>query len=147
MREKYAIKILNTTREALILDRINGDNKWYDAIEKELIVLEKFSIWKFHSSHYKILREYQKALLCMIFYIKKEDMRRKARYVVGGYKIDSAHLESYLLKVQSMRIRLLLTMTKKEKLKVMCRDAENTFPNVPMNEKVCAVSGEEFRKH
>ena len=44
MREKYGIKISNTIRKTLILDRINRDNKWYNVIQKELIALEKLNV-------------------------------------------------------------------------------------------------------
>ena len=43
-----------------------------------------------------------------------------------------------------MSVRLLLTISHKHKLKVMCGDVGNAFPNAPTNEKVCAASGEEF---
>ena len=128
----------------MILDRINGDNKWHDAMQKELMALEKLNAWKFHLSHHKMLRDYQKALLCMIFDMKKEDVRRKARRVVGGHKIDSTHLESHSSIVQSMIMRMLLTMIAKENLKVMCRDVGNAFTNALTDEKLCAVAGKEF---
>ena len=56
------------------MDRINGDNKWYDAMQKELMALEKLNAWKFHPSHHKMPRDYQKEPLRMIFDMKKEDM-------------------------------------------------------------------------
>ena len=74
-------------------------------------------------------------------------MQRKERYVVGSHKIDSMHLESYSSVTQSMSIRLLLTIAEKEKLKVMCGDVENAFPNAPTNEKVHTVAGKDFREY
>ena len=41
LREKFGIKISNNVKEALMLDKINGDTKWQDAIDKELRALEK----------------------------------------------------------------------------------------------------------
>ena len=76
--------------------------------------------------------------------VKKEDMRRKARHVVGGHKIDSSHLESHSSVAQSTSKRLLLTMAEKIKLKIVAGDVGNTFPNVPTKEKVHAIAGEEF---
>ena len=52
-----------------------------------------------------------------MFDIKKEDLRRKARLVVGSYVLDSSHLESYSSVVQSVSIRILLTITDKNKMK------------------------------
>ena len=43
IRDKFGVKIPNSTKEALLLDWINGDNKWCDSIQKELIALEKLS--------------------------------------------------------------------------------------------------------
>ena len=125
MRETFGIKIPNSTKEALILDRINGDNKWHDSMQKELMALEKLNVWKFHPSHHRMPKDYQKAPLRMIFDIKKEDMRRKSGYVVGGHKIDSERLESYSSVVQSMSIRLLSIMADKLKLKVICGNVGN----------------------
>ena len=94
MREKFGIKVPNSTKKALLSDMINGDVKWCDAIQKELMALEKLNAWRFHLSHHKMPGEHQKAPLRMMFDIKKEDLRKKARHVVGGHKIDSDHLES-----------------------------------------------------
>ena len=35
-RERFGIKIPNTTREALVLDNENNDTKWVEAIAKEM---------------------------------------------------------------------------------------------------------------
>eukprot|EP00957_Ditylum_brightwellii_P058693 4451394-Ditylum_brightwellii.AAC.1 len=39
-KEKCGIKIPNSTREALLLDKANKDNKWGEAIAKEIEALE-----------------------------------------------------------------------------------------------------------
>ena len=38
--EKFGIKKPNSIKEALSLDKINENSKWYDAIQKELSTLE-----------------------------------------------------------------------------------------------------------
>ena len=43
-----------------------------------------------------------------------------------------------------MSIMLLVTMAHKNKLKIMCGDVGNAFPNAPTNEKICDIAGEEF---
>ena len=93
MREKFGVKIPNSTKEDLLLDKINCDNKWHDYIQKESIALEKISTQKYHLTHYKIYKDYQKEPSCMIFDAKKEDLRRKSRDTVGGHIIYSTHLE------------------------------------------------------
>ena len=59
-----------------------------DAMQKELMALEKSNVCKFHPRHYEVSKKHQKAPLRMIFDLKKKDLRNKARHVVGGYKID-----------------------------------------------------------
>ena len=82
----------------------------------------------------------------MIFDIKNEDLRRKARFVVSGYKVDSSHLEAYSSVVQSMSLRILLSIAQKQGIKVMSGDVGNAFPHAPTQEKVYTIAGEEFGK-
>ena len=92
LREKFGIRIPNNTKEALIWDKINNDAKWQDTIETELGALKKMNVWKFYSSDHRFSSKYQRAPLILIFDVKKEDLRRKARIVVGGHVLDSSHL-------------------------------------------------------
>ena len=57
--------------------------------------------------HYKIPKDYQYASLRVIFDIKQEDLRRKARLVAGGHVVYSSMYESYSSVVQTMMVRLL----------------------------------------
>ena len=58
MQEKFGIKIPNNTKEALLLDKINGDSKWFDVIQKELKALDDLGIWKFHPHYHKMPSNY-----------------------------------------------------------------------------------------
>ena len=91
-------------------------------------------------------KEFQKAPLQMIFDVKKENLRHKARYVVGGHKIDSSHLESYSSVVKTMSIQTLQTITQKCCLNIMVGDTRNTFLYAPTNKKVHTIAGKEFRE-
>lgn len=149
MGEKHGIKVPNSTKETLLLDKINGDSKWHDAMQKELKSLESLGVWKFHHRHHKILSKCQRAPLRMMFDVKKEDLRRKARLVVGSHRTDASHQESFSSVVQSMSLRVLLTMAKEKQnnFKIMSGGAGNAFSRAPAMEKVCAVAGEEFGEH
>ena len=61
IREEFGIKMPNSRKEALILDRINGGKKWCDATQKELMALEKLNAWKFYPRHHAIPKDFQKA--------------------------------------------------------------------------------------
>lgn len=90
-REKFGIPIPNTTAEALQLDREVGDTKWGDAIAKEMGNLDRLQVFKYHdpSTEFNSSEGWQKAPLRMIFDIKSEDRRYKARLVAAGHKVDS----------------------------------------------------------
>ena len=55
MSKKFGVKIPNNVKEALLLDRINGDSKWADVIKREMDALENLGVWKFHSRYQKML--------------------------------------------------------------------------------------------
>eukprot|EP00957_Ditylum_brightwellii_P142481 10855411-Ditylum_brightwellii.AAC.1 len=46
-KEKFGIKIPKSTREALLLNRANGDNKWGKAIAKEMNALERLCVFEY----------------------------------------------------------------------------------------------------
>ena len=58
IRKKFGIKIPNTVKEALLLDKINRDTKWYDVIMKEMKALEKLNVSRFHPNNYKMPKEF-----------------------------------------------------------------------------------------
>ena len=79
-------------KEALLFDRENNNILWAEAITKEMTALQKAGVWEFHPPHTKPKEGYQYALLRLIFDIKQEDLRRKARMVAGGYVITESLL-------------------------------------------------------
>ena len=111
---KFGISIPNSVREALLLDAKNKNNLWSEAIKKEMTALDNAGVFQYKSPNYEIPKEYQFAPLRMIFKIKQEDLRRKARLVAGGHVIDSSMYESYLSVVQTMTLRLLQTVAVNE---------------------------------
>ena len=48
-REKFGVIIPNFTRDALLLDKLNGNNNWAEAITKEMTALEKLNCFHYHS--------------------------------------------------------------------------------------------------
>ena len=130
MREKFGVVVLNTVKEVLLLDKINGDSKCRDAIKKVMMELEKLNVWKCYPPGHRMGSEFQKAPLRMIFDVKKEDFRYKSRHVVGGRKIDSSHVESFSSVVQSMSIRMMLTIAEPHDSKSKCFSSCPSFRKI-----------------
>ena len=58
---RFGIKVSNNVREALILDKENGNNLWDEAIKKEMAALNQASVFIYHPPSYKVSHQYQYA--------------------------------------------------------------------------------------
>jgi hypothetical protein len=143
-RVKFGIKVPNNVREAIIFDKENKNNLWAEAIMKEMTALEKAGVFEFHPPHHQVSKEYQYCPLRIIFDIKQEDLRRKARMVAGGHVVNSTMFESYSSVVQTRTIRLLETIAMNEGLEFMTGDIGNAFVHAFTKEKVYSKAGKEF---
>ena len=63
VREKFRTKIPNSIKEALLLDKLNRDTKWSNAMNKKIAALEKLGIFKFFLSDHTFSAEFQKPIL------------------------------------------------------------------------------------
>lgn len=143
-REKFGIKIPNNVREALILHRLNKNNLCVEAMAKEIGALHTAMCFKYHQGHHKFDSNYQYAPLRMIFDIKKEDFRRKARLVAGGHVVNSSMFESYSSAVQTKSLRLLQTIALNQGFKIITANIGNAFIQAFTKEKIWTRCGSEF---
>ena len=145
-REKFGIRIPNTIHEALKMDKEAGNTKWADAIKKEMDNLDRLEVFKYfdNTKAFDPNQGWQKAPLRMIFDIKSEDHRYKARLVVGGHKVDSSAYNTYASQVDTLSVLLLFLVCKHQKLSLMTADVSTAFPTAPTSEKVWCTAGPEF---
>jgi hypothetical protein len=80
----------------------------------------------------------------MIFDVKMEDFRRKARFVAGGHTTYTPHEMTYESVVSRESVRVSLTLAALNDLDVKMADIENTYLTAPLTEKVWTVLGPEF---
>ena len=137
-KTKFGIKIPQNVKEALLFDKFNKNTKWADAIAKEMEALRKLDVFEFLPSNCNFSKEdgWQYAPMHMIFTIKQEDMRYKARFVMNGNVIDASDYVKYSSTVNSLSVRLLFIVAAKEHLDIMTGDVANAFPTAPCQEKV-----------
>lgn len=85
---KYGIRIPKSVKEALEVDRANGDTQWWDSIRKEMDnVRVAFEVYE---GKVEDLVGYQKVKCHVIFDVKLgENFRRKARLVTGGHTTET----------------------------------------------------------
>ena len=145
-RGKFGIQIPLNTRQALMFDQQNNNNKWETAIAKEMTVLDQLNCFRYHPSHKRFPRSqgWQFASVHMISDIKAQYLRHKARLVVRGHMIDSSMHNTYSSNVQNLSVRLLMLVAAKAGLSLAACDIGNAFPTAPCKEKVWSLAGPEF---
>jgi len=131
-----------TVKEALELDKKNGNTLWADTIVKEM---------KDVRVAFKILVDrqsapigYQKIPCHMIFNVKMEDFRRKARLVARGHQTKAPATITYASVVSRETIRIALLMAALNDLEVMLGDVLNAYTTAPITKEVWTVLGAEF---
>jgi hypothetical protein len=80
----------------------------------------------------------------MIFDVKMEDFRPKARFVAGGHTTDTPHDMMYASVVLRDSVRIVLTLAALNYLNVKMADIENAYLTAPITEKIWNVLGPEF---
>jgi len=137
------VEIPRTVQEALAMDVKNQDNKWKEAMEKDISSMREHKTFEFLHPDASPPEGYQCAPLRMIFDVKS-DLRRKARLVVGGHKVDVSNQNSYSSVVKLDSTRLLNVIAKAQGLKVLAGDIGNAYLNAETTEKVYCICGPEF---
>ena len=79
---KFGIEVPKSIAEAIAIDRKNGNRLWQEAIEKEMAAVS--IAFEFLNDDQDVPIGYQQIKCHMVFDIKMEDFKHKARYVAGG---------------------------------------------------------------
>ena len=139
---KFGIELPKSVAHALELDRQNGNTLWADAIAKEM---------KDVRPAFRILDPsdpdpvgHQKIRCHMIFDVKMEDFRRKARLVAGGHVTEAPATITYASVVARDTVRLALLLAALNDLDVKVGDVLNAYITAPVTEKIWTVLGPEF---
>ena len=139
---KFGIEVPKTVKEALALDRKNGNTLWADGIAKEMTEVRKA---------FDILPEgatppvgYQKIPCHMVFDVKMEDFKRKARLVAGGHKTEAPATITYASVVSRETVRIALMLAALNDLQVKVGDVLNAYITAPVKERVWTILGPEF---
>ncbi len=139
---KFGIAVPKAVRDANELDRLNGNTLWADAIAKEMTEVRKaFDILPDGKA---VPIGYQKIPCHMIFDVKMEDFKRKARLVAGGHRTGAPATITYASFVSRETVRIALMLAALNDLQVKAGDVLNAYITAPVKEKVWTVLGPEF---
>ncbi len=139
---KFGIEIPKTVKEALAQDRKNGNTLWADTITKEMREVRiAFNILPDVGS---APIGYQKIPCHMIFDLKMEDFRQKARLMAGGHLTKAPATITYASVVSHETVHLVLTFASLNDLKVKVGNVLNACITAPVKKKVWTILGPEF---
>ena len=131
---KFGIEVPTSAKDALGLDKKNGNTYWADAIAIEMKnVRAAFKILPDGTSAPNV---YQKISCHMIFDVKMEDFCRKARLVARGHNTQAPPTITYASVVSHETVRLALTISALNDLEVKVGNVLNAYITTPITEKV-----------
>ena len=138
---KYGIEVPRTVKEAYELDRLNNNNLWRKAIQKEMNNVRVA---------FDILDEGRKVqpgrtyLECYLIFDVKMDFTRKARFVANGAKTPDLQDSVYAGVISRETVRIALTYAALNDLQIMAGDIQNAYLQAPISEKYWTILGPEF---
>ena len=138
---KFGIELPRSTNHARELDRVNGNNLWMEALQKEMFnvgiafeVLEDGATapkgWNKVTGH--------------IIWDVKMDFTRKARWVLDGHKQADPEGCTYAGVVSRESVRIALTYAALNGLEVCAADIRNAYLQAPSSNKDYIICGPEF---
>ena len=80
----------------------------------------------------------------MIFYIKQEDLRCKARLVAGGHTTEAPATITYVSVVSREAVIIALLLAALNDVEVKTADIENGYITAPCSKKIYTVLGPKF---
>ena len=139
---KFGIRVTQKIIKVLRLDEKNGNILWRYGIAKEINAV--MVVFKLFNEKENPPTNYQEIICHMIFDIKTEDFRRKARYVAGGHATVATPILSYDSVVSQESVRVYLMLAALNDLEVKKSDIQNAYLTAPCSEKIWTTLGSEF---
>lgn len=138
---KYGVQVPRSVKEALALDKVNGNTLWKDALRKEMDnVLIAFDI---QPDGKELPPGYKKSSGHIIFDVRMT-LERKARWVKDGHKTPEPDWSTYAGVVSRESVRIALTYAALNNLNVCGCDIQNAYLQAPASEKHYIICGPEF---
>ena len=137
LAHKFGIKVPKTVEEALALDKENGNDLWWKAIQEEMSAVKV--AFKIHDENERLPIGSQYIKCHMVFSIKMEDFTQKACLVAGGHMVEACL--TYVSVVSRESVRIALTLAALNDLEVKTSDTWNAYLIAPCSEKIHTTLG------
>jgi hypothetical protein len=138
---KFGIAVPTTVKEALQMDKDNGNTLWWDSIQKEMKnVCVAFNILDDDAN----LPPGHTFVRCHIVFDVKMDLTRKSRYVAGGHMTKPPSSVTYASVVSRESVRIILTLAALNGLDVLSSNIQSAYLTAPTKEKIWTYCIPEF---
>mgnify|MGYP006357956311 FL=1 len=139
----FGYEIPKNYKHALLLDKQNGNTKWQDAIQLEIIQLHDYATFKDLGRGTSVPAGFRKITVHFVFAVK-HDGRHKARLVAGGH-LTLVPVDSVYSGVVSLRgLRIVIFLAELNGLTLWSTDVGNAYLESETKESVCFIAGPEF---
>jgi len=139
---QFGIEVPTDLTDAIRIDRSNGNTLWQDAIKKEMDAVSV--AFRVLEPDEEIPPGYQHIECHLVFTVKMENFRRKARYVAGGHTTQAPATMTYASVISRETVRVALTIAALNALEVKGGDIANAYLTAPNLEKIWVTLGPEF---
>lgn len=139
---KFGIRVPKTWDEAVEIDKENGNTLWQEAVRKEMSNVQ--IAFKILDNGEVVPPSFQEIRCHLIFDVKIEDFRRKARLVAGGHMTETPATMTFASVVSRESVRIALTLAALNDLDVKTADIQNAYLTAPASEKIWTKLGPEF---
>ena len=129
----FGIRIPKTFKEAVELDRQNGNTYWQNAVKKEMKNVQIAFDFKDEDSDIPIGF---KEISCHLVFDVKFSLDRKARYVAGGHMTHVSPSMTYSSVVSRDSVRIMFLVAALNDLDIKMCDIGNAYMNAETRERV-----------
>ena len=124
---KFGVQVPMNASHALYLDKLNNNNLWQEAMDKEIISINDFKTFRVLAEGEELPEGYTRIPYHIVFDVKF-DGRRKARLVAGGHRTPSvSHEEVYSGVVGMDTIHMVFVLASLNELEVCADDISTAF--------------------
>jgi len=140
---KSGIRIPRNFREAVELDKENGNAIWQDALKKEIDQTKAHTTFTDLGKGTRIPKGHQKIYVHVVWDCKF-DLRRKARLVATGNLTPPSSDNAYSGIVSLEGVRTVMFLSELNGLQLCACDIGNAYLEAKTREKLCIIAGAEF---
>ena len=138
----FGIEVPKSFAQEYSLDEKNGDTLWADAIAKDM--KDMIPAFRKLDNEEIVPIGYQRENCHIIFDVKMEDFRRKARLVSGGQVTELPATINHARVVSREKVRITLTLADLNDFSMKVAYIKNSYMKAPVTEKIWTVLVREF---